>query len=127
MAEDASPVLAEVLEPGEVVTAAGSARQVPPLWTVAFGLLGGLFVRRYWVTLTDRRLILIRFHSVAETPLVDREVPRAGLRVDPYISNRVFAEFTIRGIGWKARLRFYPVSKAAGEAIRSALSGFPET
>jgi hypothetical protein len=91
----------------------------PRWWALAIDALS----RLYWVALTDRRLILVRYLGSENRPVFERALPRAGLRVVRDYESRLNRELKLEADEWKARLRFwFPLaSKGDAEAFVSAI------
>jgi hypothetical protein len=114
-------VLTLALEAGESVLASGFALVMPRMKIALFGVLGTFFMRQYWVVLTDRRLILIRFPNTGGQPRFEVGIPRSGLRLIRDKQGPLNRQLTLESDGWKARLSFGALYKADVEAISSAL------
>lgn len=120
------PALAGVTEPGERVVASGFGMVRPSLRAhLLVGAFAVFTMRQYWVTVTDRRLILLRMSKMGTVPTLELAIPREKVQVQK--SRRGVLDFALAlGLGDTTYpLRFPMQWKQQGEAIAAELGANP--
>lgn len=120
---DTAAAVAPVLEPGERVIAASPALRSPPTWAlvVSVGFAGAVGVRRHFIAITDRRVLLLRHSGAVRVADAFAEIELlsfAGsmVRRDPTIVLR-FRDAR----GKEHRLQFVPMMRAEAEQVAGLL------
>jgi hypothetical protein len=88
-----------LLEPGEqLVASVYSIAGSSPMLKMSFGALSALFVKFYWVCLTDRRFIVLNVRKASGRPgeVVSAQL-RSDIRVTGCVRRPVWSSFTVHG------------------------------
>jgi len=117
------PALDAVLEPGEPVRASGFAMVMASRGMhVLVGAAATLMSKYYWIAVTDRRLIVLKFQALGTKPVLERAVPLSSAKILKRKPGLFGTRLELDVDGSRYALRFPVQFKADAEAIAVHLS-----